>query len=60
MQPFSASTVANCRLSLNTAWVVMHSPYLRHFREVADGARHSSAMDQRRRVSAPFCFQLST
>ena len=29
-----AATLANTMLSLNTAWVVMHSPFLR---EIADG-----------------------
>ena len=33
-------------LSLNTAWFVAHSPYLRHFRETADGSCHTSAMKQ--------------
>ena len=41
----SASTLANCRLSLNTAWLFMHVPYLRHLREIADGVHHPSVMD---------------
>ena len=47
-------------LSLNTAWLVAHSPYLslklRHLRDIAERVRHPSAMD-RRRVSADFCFK---
>ena len=58
MQPLvqPKHTLANCRLSVNTAWLVAHSPYLRHLRGIADGVRHPSAMG-RRRVSAAFCFQ---
>ena len=38
---------ANCRQSLNTAWLIMHSPYLRHLRErLAHGGRHTSAVKQ--------------
>ena len=40
MEPFvvpnQVLTLANCRLSLNTAWLVMHTPYLRHLRKMAD------------------------
>ena len=40
-------TLANCRQSLNMAWLVMHSPHLRHLRErPADGGRHTSAVKQ--------------
>jgi len=31
---------------LNTAWLVVHSPYFRHLREIADGSRIASAMKQ--------------
>ena len=32
---------------MNTAWLVMHSPYLRHLREeTVDGCCHASAMEQ--------------
>ena len=51
-------TLANCRQSLNLAWLVMHSPHLRHLRKrPADGGRHASAVKQN------FCrllFSLST
>ena len=40
-------TVANCRQSLNTAWLIMYSPHLRHLRErLAHGGRHASAVKQ--------------
>ena len=35
---------ANCRLSMS--WFVVHSPCLRHLREIADGSHHASAMKQ--------------
>lgn len=31
-------------LSLNTAWLLMHSPYLSQLKEIADGGCHASAM----------------
>lgn len=34
----------NYRLSLNTTWLVMHSPYLRYLRDLADGSHHASTM----------------
>ena len=36
-----------CRVSLNTGWLVMlHSPYLSHLREIADGSRRAIATKQ--------------
>ena len=44
---------ANCRLSLNTGRLVMHSLYLNHLVEVADGSRHALAINSR--ICAAFC-----
>ena len=33
MEPFVLPTLATYRQSLNTAWFLMHSPYLRHLSE---------------------------
>ena len=45
--PGTRVTLANCRQSLNTACLVMHSPYLRHLNErLADGGQHASAAKQ--------------
>ena len=47
MEPFVLPKQLLCRLSLNTTWLVMHSPYLGHLRErLADGSRHASAVKQ--------------
>ena len=34
----------NCRLSLNTGWLVMHSLHLIHLREIADVSHHAIAI----------------
>ena len=48
----------NCRQSLNTAWLIMYSPYLRHLRErLAHGGRHASAVKQ---TFAAFCVPVYT
>ena len=40
------ATLANCRLSLKTAWLVMHSLYLRHHSEQpVDGTCHASVVE---------------
>ena len=36
--PTQAATLANCRISFHTGWFVMHSHYLRHLIEIADGS----------------------
>ena len=45
MEPFvlpaHAAILVNCGPSLNTAWLVVHSPYLRHLREIADEGRYA-------------------
>ena len=55
MKPFVLHTyaarpiVANCciqRLSLNAAWLIMYSPYMRHLREILEGSHHASAMKE--------------
>ena len=33
--PHNGAITPNCRLSLNTVWLVMHNPNLRHLREIA-------------------------
>ena len=45
--PISSYSVwLNSRLCLNTPWLVLRSPYLRHLRETADGVCHASAVKQ--------------
>ena len=46
------ATLASCRLNLSTAWVVMHSLYLRHLRETAN---RSPTHQPWSRISAAFC-----
>ena len=40
----SAATLANCRLSQDIGWLVMHSLYLSRLRELADWSRHAIAI----------------
>ena len=42
-----------CRLTLNTGRLVMHSLYLSHLVEIADGSHHALAINSR--ICAAFC-----
>ena len=46
VQPKYVATLANCRLSLNTGWLVMHNLYLSHLREIPDGDCHTIDIKQ--------------
>ena len=41
-----SSSAAACRPSLNTAWIIMQSPYLWNLRKIADGSHHTPAVKQ--------------
>ena len=57
--PTKKATLANCSLSLKTAWLVMHSPYLRHLSEMANGGCYASAMKQNLcRLLHPACLYI--
>ena len=44
MEPIVLPNQLLCKLSLNTAWLLMHSPYSSHLREIADESCHAPAM----------------
>ena len=48
----------NCRLSLNSSWLVMHSPYLKQLREIANGSCHASAKQNLCRLLDSACLYM--